>query len=375
MTMGVGAEVWERFGHNAIVVEDRNRGTAIAYNYGMFSFRQENFILKFVQGRMDYWMGDDPAEDELPKYRRMRRTVWRQELNLTPAERVQLRDFLEWNAKDENRFYHYDYYLDNCSTRVRDAIDKVLGGAIKAQSGGPAAGNFRFHTQRLVAANPFLFIGLAMIEGQPVDRPISKWDEMFLPLKFHEYLKDITVTDSTGARIPLVKNDEVLYESKAFPAPDAPPSWIAPLLLIGALLGGLFWWGGVNGRKNSAAKYSLLIGGSFYALIIGVAGLIMVGLWLFTDHAVAARNENVLQCPDLAVLLALVLPFAMGDRRWALSAAKVLAVLVGGLSILGLLLKALPGFGQANWQVIALFLPANIGLMLGVLGWLSSRTK
>ncbi len=377
--MGVGAEVWERFGHNAIVVEDRQRGTAIAYNYGMFSFRQENFILKFIQGRMDYWMGDDPADEELPKYRRMRRTVWRQELNLTPAERVQLRDFLEWNVRDENRFYHYDYYLDNCSTRVRDAIDKILGGAIKAQSGAPASGNFRFHTLRLVAANPLLYLGLAMIEGQPVDRPISRWDEMFLPVKFHDYLRDIKVSDSTGASVPLVKTDEVLYESNAFPVPDAPPNWILPLFLIGALIGGWFYWGGLKGRTSAAAKYSLLVGGSFYSLLLGIAGLIMMGLWFFTDHAVAARNENVLQCPDLALLLAIVLPFAIAERRWAQGTAKLLAIVIGGLSVLGLLLKAIPGFDQSNWPVIALFLPANLGLMAGMISWekqtVSSRTK
>jgi Domain of unknown function (DUF4105) len=372
MTMGVGAEVWERFGHNAIIVEDRNRGTAIAYNYGMFSFRQENFILRFVQGRMDYWMAGYPAEDELPRYRAARRTVWRQELNLTPEERIQLRDFLAWNASDDNKFYRYEYYRDNCSTRVRDALDRVLGGAIRAQSGEPASGDYRFHTLRLVAANPLLYLGLALVEGQPVDTPITRWDEMFLPVKLHDYLRDISVSDSTGARVPLVRNDEVLYQSNAFPVPDAPPSWILPLLLIGALIGGVFWWGGVNGRHSASARYSLLIGGSFYALLAGIAGLIMLGLWVFTDHAVAARNENILQCSDLALLLALTLPFAMGDRSWALKTARVLALLVGGLSVLGLLLKVLPGFDQQNWQVLALFLPANLGLMAGVVAWTGS---
>jgi hypothetical protein len=304
----------------------------------------------------------------------MRRSVWQQELNLTPAEKVSLRDFLAWNALDENKFYRYDYYLDNCSTRVRDALDKVLGGSIKAQTGGPATGNFRFHTQRLVAADKPIYLGLAMIEGQPIDRPITAWDEMFLPLKLREHLRDVKVPDSTGTLVPLVKREEVLYESNAYPVPDAPPKWGFGFLALGAAIGGLLWWGGTNGRRSAAARYSFLIGGSFYSLLVGVAGVVMVGLWAFTDHAVAARNENVLQCSDLAFLLALVLPFAVGDRRWALSTAKVLGILVGGLSLLGLLLKALPGFDQANWQVIALFLPANLGLMAGVTKWVQLKT-
>jgi len=369
MTMGVGAEVWERFGHNAIVVEDRSRGTAIAYNYGMFSFRQQNFVLRFVQGRMDYWMAGYPAEDEVPRYRAAGRSVWRQELNLTPAQRIALRDFLTWNAQDDNKFYRYDYYRDNCSTRVRDVIDRTVGGAVKAQSGEPAGGNYRFHTLRLVAANRLLYLGLALIEGQPVDRPITRWDEMFLPLKLRDYLRDVRVPDSAGAMVPLVKNEETLYESHAYPVPDTPPRWGLALLAIGTVMGMAFWWGGFSGRRRRVARALLLVGGSFWALVTGVAGLIMAGMWAFTDHAVAGGNENVLQCSVAALGLAAVLPFALGDRPWALRTARGFALLVGGLSLLGLLIKLLPWFVQANGQVLALFVPANLGLMAGILGW------
>jgi hypothetical protein len=374
MTMGVGAEVWERFGHNAIIVEDRSRGTAIAYNYGMFSFRQESFLLRFVQGRMEYWMAGYPAGDELPRYRAQRRSVWRQELNLTPAQRVELRDFLAWNALDDNKFYRYDYYRDNCSTRVRDAIDQVVGGAVQAASRGPGNGDYRFHTLRLVAANRPLYLGLALIEGQPVDRPITRWDEMFLPVKLRDYLRDVKVPDSSGALVPLVKREETLYESQAYPVPDVPPSWGLAFLAIGAVMGGGFWWGGSNGRSRAPARALLLVGGSFWALLTGVAGTIMAGMWAFTDHAVAARNENVLQCSVAALVLAVVLPFALGDRPWALRTARGFALLVGGFSLLGLLLKALPWFGQLNWQVLALFVPANLGLMAGVLAWVRRET-
>ncbi len=125
MTMGVGEEVWERFGHNAILVEDRRAGSSIAYNFGMFSFRQEHFLLHFLQGRMWYWMAGYPTEEEVPRYIAARRSVWQQELNLTPAERLAIREDLERNARDENKFYRYDYYLDNCSTRIRDVIDRA----------------------------------------------------------------------------------------------------------------------------------------------------------------------------------------------------------------------------------------------------------
>jgi hypothetical protein len=284
-----------------------------------------------------------------------------------------LRDFLAWNALPENRFYHYDYYRDNCSTRVRDALDRVLGGAIQAQSGGPASGTYRFHTLRLVAANRPLYLGLALVEGQPIDRPITQWDEMFLPLKLRDYVTQVMVTDSAGNRIPLVKQEETLYQSSAFPVPLTPPRWLLPLFALGTLLGGLFYWGGSRGRENPMARYLLSILGGFWALLTGMAGVIMAGLWAFTDHAVAARNENVLQCSVAALVLAGVLPFALSDRPWALKASRVFAILVGVLSVLGVVLKVLPGFYQANWPVLAMFVPANLGLMGGVLLWARSR--
>jgi hypothetical protein len=369
MTMGVGAQVWERFGHNAIIVEDRSRGTSTAYNYGMFSFRQDNFLLRFLQGRMTYWMAAYPTAGDIPRYVAARRSVWRQELNLTPAQRIALRDYLQTNARPENRFYRYDYYLDNCSTRVRDALDHALGGAIQAQMQGPASASFRFHTQRLNTHNLPLYTGLLLVLGHGVDRPVTRWDEMFLPLKLREYLRDVRVTDSAGRERPLVASEETVFESQAHPVPDAPPAWWPGYLAVGVALGATFWWAAGAGRGSGLARTSLLASGTSWSLLTGVAGAILAGLWGFTDHTVAARNENVLQATLFALVVGLVLPAALRDRPWALRAARVFAWMVGGLSVLGLLLKLVPVFDQVNGQILALFVPANVGLAIAVERW------
>ena len=368
-TMGPGADVWERFGHNAIVVEDQANGSRTAYNYGMFSFRQENFILRFIQGRMHYWMAGFPAEEDLARYVAGGRWVREQELNLTPAQRVELRDFLEWNVRPENRFYRYDYFLDNCSTRVRDAIDHVIGGALHAQNLAPASGTFRFHTQRLVDNSLSLYTGLLLALGARVDRPQTRWDEMFLPFKLREYLGSATITDSTGTTIPLVLHEQTLFESDRYPVPEVPPDWWPGYLATGLLLGGLLWWGGAAGRARAAARRTLLLLGTCWALLTGVGGAILAGLWALTDHVAAASNENVLQCSLLALALAFVLPSALRDRNGPQRAARMLAMLVAGLSLLGVVLKVLPMFHQVNGQVLALIVPANLGLALGVLSW------
>ncbi len=375
MTMGVGAEVWERFGHNAIVVEDRRQGTSVAYNYGMFSFRQENFLLRFIQGRMWYWMAGYPTEDDVPRYIAARRSVWQQELNLTPAERLAMRNALERNALDENKFYRYDYYLDNCSTRVRDAIDRVLGGAFRAQMQGPASGSYRFHTQRLNTNNIPLYMGLLLALGHGADRPITRWDEMFLPLKLREYLDTVRVPDSTGALVPLVRQERTIYLSDSYPVPDSPPAWGVPFLVAGAIIGGLLYGAGRSAGSSTAARRILQWGGTLWALVTGVAGAILAGLWAFTDHVIAARNENLLQCSLFALALALVLPLVAPPRQGLCRAARLLAIVVGSLSFLGLALKLLPSFNQVNGQVLALFVPVNLGLMFGVLAWVARMKR
>lgn len=363
LTMGVGAASWERFGHNAIVVEDGRQGRAVAYNYGMFSFRSENFLLRFLQGRMLYWMAGYDANDVVASYRRAGRSVWEQELNLTPAQRVAFRDFLEWNARPENKFYRYDYYRDNCSTRVRDAVDSILGGAFKTQTQGPAEGTWRFHTQRLNTHNPALYTGLMLALGEDADAPRTQWEEMFLPLKLREYLREVRVPDSTGALVPLVRAERTLYESDAYPVPDAPPAWLPWYLLAGVALGGLFAWG--FGTAAGAGKPARALG-IVWALVAGVAGVVLTGLWAFTDHAVARHNENLLQFSLVALALGVALLLARADRPGVTRAARGLGLLVATLSLLGLLLKLLPAFDQVNGQLIALALPANAGLALGL---------
>ena len=366
LTMGVGAEVWERFGHNAIVVEDRSRGTSVAYNYGMFSFRQENFLLKFVQGRMLYWMAGYPTADDVPRYIDRQRSVWQQELNLTPAQRLALRDFLEWNALDEHKFYRYDYYLDNCSTRVRDALDRVLGGAIERQSRMPGR-SFRFHTQRLNTHNPLLYTGLMLALGAGADQPRTRWEEMFLPLKLHEYLREIRLPDSAGGFIPLVKSERALFESTAHPVRDEPPAWGPAYLAIGIVLGGLLAWAGVRHGRSGAGRTSFVFPATTVALLLGLGGMILAGMWAFTDHVMAARNQNVLQLNDLTLALGLLLPWARPTRPGVVRAVRWLAWLVAGLSVAGVLLKLLPLWPQVNGQVLALLVPLNLGLVAGVL--------
>ncbi len=361
MTFGPGREVWERFGHNAIWIHDPVHGTDQAYNYGLFDFHQENFILRFVRGQMWYWMAGYPEQAYIRQYERDNRSVWIQELDIPPKARLELQRFLQWNELPEHRFYHYDYYRDNCSTRVRDAIDRVLGGTIRRQTAPlPAGTTYRSHTQRLTSNDPFIYTGLLVALGQGVDRPLSAWEEMFLPLSLREHLRKVSLAGPNGTTIPLVKSERTIFESTAPAPPDSPPNWLLGYLAIGLGLGAsaIALARAAPGNRLVRAAFLSLVGG--WALIAGVAGIILVGLWVGTDHVMAASNENLLQLSPLSLAL---IPLLAGARKntTRVAAAKV-AAWIAAVAVLGLALKLLPSFHQVNGPVIALAVPAHLGI-------------
>ncbi|HUQ14745.1 MAG TPA: DUF4105 domain-containing protein [Gemmatimonadales bacterium] len=367
MTMGPGAAVWERFGHNAIWIDDPSVQPDTAYNYGLFDFRQENFLLRFIRGQMWYLMAGFPAEPYVQTYVRDNRSVWLQELNLSPRARLELREFLRWNERPENRFYHYDYYRDNCSTRVRDAIDRVIGGAIEAQTASrPTGTTYRFHTQRLTANDPLIFTGLLLAGGHQVDLPISAWEEMFLPLALRDYARQVTVAGPDGAPVSLVASERTLFESTAPPPPGAPPSWLQWYLLVGTVIGALAAALGGLARHRVAGRLGLGVIAVLWGTLAGLGGVVLAGLWAFTDHAMAYRNENLFQVNPLVLALAVLVPLALTGSGRAGRWARALALGLAGLSLLGLVLQVLPGFDQVNGQVIALALPIHLGFALGL---------
>ena len=370
MTMGPGTLVWERFGHNAIWIHDPASPPDTAYNYGLFDFRQENFLLRFIRGQMWYWMAGLPAEPYLKTYVRDNRSVWLQELALPPAARLQLRDFLRWNERPEHRFYHYDYYEDNCSTRVRDALDRVIGGAIREQTAEvPTGTTYRFHTQRHTANDPPIFTGLLLALGPGVDRPISAWEEMFLPMALRKHVRRVTLPGPGGTRVPLVAGERTLFDSTAPVPPEAPPSWLPWYLLLGSLIGGLAARLGASRRRGGRRGLALLV--LVWGVLGGLGGVVLAILWGLTDHVMAYRNENLLQLSPLLLALALLAPLGLWGGGRAVGWARRLALLLAGMSLAGFLIQALPGLDQVNGPIIALLLPIHAGVAAGLV--LASR--
>jgi hypothetical protein len=365
VTMGPGDMVWEKFEHNALWVRDAARGTDDVYNYGMFDFEEPGYWGRFVQGYWRYWVDVTDIQRTVYVYQHLlNRSVTVQELNLTPAQRLSLRDFLEWNARPENRYYYYDYYYDNCSTRIRDAIDRGLGGQLRAATQDSLTGkSFRWHSDRLVADDPAILTGLRLGLGPGADREITAWEEMFLPGKVHEQLNRLQVRDESGNLVPLVRQELVLYQAVGRPPlPDSPPSLVGWFLVIGIAIGGIFVALATWSPRARAARFAFAGTTALWTAFVGTGGLLLAFLWAFTNHSIAYRNENLLQLNPLALTLVVLVPALAFGARWAARPAVWMSALIAGLAVLGLLLKALPWFTQVNGAVIALALPAHLGL-------------
>lgn len=376
LTMGPGDQVWEKFGHNAIWIHDQSNRTDIAYHWGLFDFADKNFLPNFIKGRMRYSMGAFDFDETINQYRLANRTVWVQKLNMTPEQKRKLADFVAWNVRPENRFYRYDYYRDNCSTRVRDAIDGALGGVIKAQTEKPSShSTYRFHTSRLTQDDWPVFTGTMMGLGEPTDRDISVFEEMFLPVRMKTDLRKVKVNTSLGVQ-PLILDEKVLFQATR-PAEEATVHrGILNYFLISLLVlaFGYFLW--ALGRRGLHTGFVLSLA-ALWSFVAGLAGTLLAGLWTLTDHLYSYRNENLFQLnPFSLVVCVLLIAFAIRMRRnplsvpsrWLLRWARIVA----GLALLGFVAQVLPSLDQVNGDVIALTLPLHLGV-LALLAAIESR--
>jgi hypothetical protein len=342
VTFGPGQIYWERFGHNAIWLREPAEGLDHTFNFGFFDFEQENFILRFVRGRMLYFSVAQPATREFEFYSGQNRSIRAQKLNLSQAQYRRLRDYLLEEIRPENRDYRYDYYLNNCSTRIRDALDLALDGALGERSRAlPAQLNFRDHTRRLTQMQFWYYLGLQTGLGQPVDRAVTRWDEMFIPVVVADELAAMTAAH-TGP--PPVLEEMVLHSSTA-PQPPAVPGEVWPRYLLLGLAITLIGW--LSGRFMPPAWLEGLCGA--WIMLATTAGLLLAGLWLLTDHAVARPNANLLLFNPLVLLTVIPLLRTAGA-----------ALLAGGTAVAWVLLLY-PGH-QYNLDVLALATPINLAV-------------
>jgi hypothetical protein len=331
MTMGPGDLIWERFGHNAIGIRDREAGTDLVYNWGVFDFNEADFLPRFIRGEMRYRVEPYDAMLSVEAYRRANRSVWIQELNLTPAQRLELKQFVEWNALDENKYYRYDYFGDNCSTRVRDVLDRALGGVIRQQFGVVGSGRtFRDEARRLADAD-VLYTGIDIGLGSPSDREMTQHEAMFVPMRLRDVLRELQVTGADGQRGPVVASEAELFGAVRAVELAAPANYQGRYALIGGFIAAIF---AMLGRRAPRAEQVVAVA---WCTVVGLLGVLLVILWGFTSHTWAYQNVNLLVFNPLWWIVA----WAVGRSRSLGGALRGTTGAVAALAIVGVVLGLL----------------------------------
>lgn len=291
-------ELYSAFGHSAIRVTDPERGIDLLYNYGIFDFDQPNFYLNFARGFLHYKLGVTYYDRFRDYYIMQNRFIHEQVLNLTTAQKQELFDFLQWNALPENQYYYYDYFYDNCATRVRDALKRVFGNDLRFD-GSYIETNYSIRdlTDLYLQEQPWGDLGIDLCLGLPMDVEATPEMYMFLP----DYIEkgfDHGYIMKEGREEPLVKETLITYEST--PEPDT-SSYITPL---GAFIILLLLGVGVTFLEITRKKYYRGFDVVFFTLL-GLIGWVLLILWFFTDHNAASRNMNLL------LMVPLYMPFAL----------------------------------------------------------------
>jgi hypothetical protein len=353
VTFGPGDDLPSWWGHTALVVDDTRLRQGRLYNYGMFGF-STGFLHKFVQGRLEFWVGEDSVVGTYAYYKQLDRDVRLQVLNLTPAQAQQVALALAENVTVEHCEYLYQHYDDNCSTRPRDIVDAALNGALTVQSFTPARMSLREQTRRYSQVFPPMSLVLDYLQNDILDRPITQREEAFLPDELERQLDALKIDGQS-----IVKQKLFVHKAKdRKPVPEVAPNWNV-WLLIGSVLVGL----GVTWLRRRQSRLARLALGLFLTLegaVWGSLGVFLFIVSLWTNHEVAHRNENLFLIEPLTfLLLPFGLMFAFGSKR-AEGLLRVTTLLISLIALVGLALKVLPSFDQQNWNLICLVLPLTL---------------
>jgi hypothetical protein len=287
ITCDPGIETYSVYGHSALRVVMPGTQSDMVYNWGVFDFNTPNFVWKFAKGRLNYMLGVYPYNRFLQDYMMENRAVISQEINLEPVEKLRLMLLLQENMRPENRNYRYDFFYDDCSTRIRDLLEKILGDKlIYPPDQRNDAPTFREKIGSHLLMYPWLKMGTDLLMGTPGERKTSFRDRMFLPEDLQRNLTQ-AVVNRDRKMIPLVQSAATILD---FPPPDvktgfyATPVFIFTLLfivlvVISALL------------KNSPVMNYIDIA---IFLAYSVLSLLMIFFNFFTDHLQMRLNLSII---------------------------------------------------------------------------------
>lgn len=387
---GPSDEIFIWWGHAALIVENTRWGYSRTFDWGIFEYpsnpnmRDEGdlppdpppggadfgFLNDFLKNQVQYYCTSEYFN--LDSYIEEDRDITIYTLDLDDEKKAAILDYAENNVLPENRYYDYHEFQDNCSTRIRDILDIGTGGQLKAWAETvPGRFSIRQHIRRYYWFRPLYDYAFDFLIGRDKDRPITAWEEMFLPVEVARHIQAFRYTDASGAERPLVRSIEIRNASKNRQPILAAPLTVWPYhLVLGMILAALLVSIKMLRKKHPRLGRALYgISQSIIGLFFGLSGCVLVfGLYFMQNDYIQQNltllfiNPLLLLAFPLGILAAINRPRSSALPR----AEKCLSILWAALFILGcitILARIIPGLNQQNQSAQALFLPAA-----GVLG-------
>ncbi|MGY5354035.1 Lnb N-terminal periplasmic domain-containing protein [Wenyingzhuangia sp. IMCC45467] len=322
-------ELYAAFGHSAIRVKDPAHNIDRVYNYGTFDFNTPNFYLKFCKGQLLYQLSSYEYKYFPYEYYKENRWIKSQVLNFTKEENQKIFDYLEWNALAENKDYLYDFFYDNCATKMYEVIEKSVGKIDFNYSEFPKDLTHRDLIHKYLAKNSWSKFGIDLALGAVIDKKATLKQYMFLPDYVYSGLKDSTINGKK-----LVKNDGFILPDHQLALPKT-PFLLSPLFLSILIISITFYLRIFN--KETRVWFNVV------SITYGVLGLVLFALWFLTEHSTTKINMNLLWANPLL----LCYPF--------IKASRLKQFCYFGLACLGgFLFIAITGFQQFDFSFYVL---------------------
>ncbi len=320
ITVGPGSDLSALFGHNAIRIIDPVWGFDKAYGYGSFDFDTPNFHLKFTMGKLLYEADAKDFDTFMIEYQYYKRWVYEQTLDLDSASKQQVYEFVQWNIKPENKKYKYDFFFDNCATKMRDILKNILGDKISFSGEYlTVTSSFRDLLRSKTRPMPWISMGMDVALGSRIDPNASAEEHMFLPDYILSSLDNASITEN-GVTKPIVKSARMVYDPQngelqvGFFTPTIVFSFLA-LVVLGLTLRDV-----QNKRRSRILDFIVL-------LITGLLGGVVLFLWFGTDHDGMRNNLNILWAflPNIYVAFLIL---KREPPKWVRSYIRLLFILL-----------------------------------------------
>lgn len=359
LIIGQGDPLYSSWGHTGLAIKNTDNGKDIFYDFGNFYFDDDDFFTNFAVGRLLYIAWAAYAEPYIQSVKEQERDLSEYVLNLSPRSKREMYLALQKKALPENRTYLYHHYNDNCSTRIRDYIDKAISGQLLEKTTVKRGATFRKSFLLFTSHSQLAGSILSLLQGPFIDSEITIWQEMFLPERLGEVVSDFTYKDAHGNEVPLVRQINIINKvewRKPLPPEYSTPYGAAVIISISlASLILLLNIRSLGGKRKVFALCSITA-----AFLLGTLGSILLFLAGFTDHSYSYDNLNLFMINPLAfvVIPAAIMYWRKGEKwRGKLDVIWMIQIIS---TVVMILLKIFTPVEQSNHIEIIIILPMLI---------------